>query len=74
MGSSHDESREAVPIVQATWKVGIVIGFARFGTVPVVISLRLQQLAMDVAVVDVAMMGVAVKRLQVVVNASQAPR
>ncbi|MFS8087250.1 MAG: hypothetical protein ACMG6H_16575 [Acidobacteriota bacterium] len=63
-----------MPIVQATWKVGIVIGFARFGTVPVVISLRLQQLAMDVAVVDVAMMGVAVKRLQVVVNASQAPR
>jgi hypothetical protein len=45
-GSSHDESREAVPIVQATSKVGIVIGFSRFGTVPVVISLRLQQLAM----------------------------
>ncbi|NJL18352.1 MAG: hypothetical protein HC938_15495 [Nitrospira sp.] len=35
-----------MPIVQATSKVGIVIGFARFGTVPVVISLRLQQLAM----------------------------
>jgi TRAP-type uncharacterized transport system fused permease subunit len=54
-GSSHDESREAVPIVQATSKVGIVIGFARFGTVPVVISLRLQQLAMGVAAVGVAM-------------------
>jgi hypothetical protein len=67
-GSSHDESREAVPIVQATSKVGIVIGFARFGTVPVVISLRLQQLAMDTAVT-----GVAVKWWEVMVNA-QAPR
>jgi hypothetical protein len=36
-GSSHDESREAVPIVQAILKIGIVIGFTRFGTVPEVI-------------------------------------
>jgi hypothetical protein len=36
-GSSHDESREAVPIVQATSKVGIVTGVTRFGTVPEVI-------------------------------------
>ena len=41
---SHHESREAVPGVQATSKVGIVIGFARFGTVPdamIVIVLQL---------------------------------
>jgi hypothetical protein len=46
LDSSHDESREAVPIVQAAYQAGIVIGFTRFGTVPVVISLRLQQLSM----------------------------
>jgi hypothetical protein len=41
---SHHESREAVSGVQATSKVGIVIGFARFGTVPdamIVIVLQL---------------------------------
>ena len=41
---SHHESREAVPGVQATSKVGIVIGVARFGTVPdamIVIVLQL---------------------------------
>jgi len=32
--SSHHESREAAPIVQATLKVGIVTGVTRFGTVP----------------------------------------
>lgn len=31
---SHHESREAVPGVQATSRVGIVIGFARFWIVP----------------------------------------
>ncbi len=31
---THHEFREAVPGVQATSKVGIVIGIARFGTVP----------------------------------------
>jgi hypothetical protein len=46
---SHDESREAVPIVQATSKVGIVIGFARFGTVPDVIVVIVQQLALGLA-------------------------
>jgi hypothetical protein len=30
-------SREAVPIVQSILKIGIVTGFARFGTVPEVI-------------------------------------
>lgn len=42
---SHHESREAVPIVQATSKVGIVIDFTRFGTVPdamIVIVLQLE--------------------------------
>lgn len=41
---SHHESREAVPIVQAASRAGIVIGFARFGTVPdamIVIVLQL---------------------------------
>ena len=32
--SSHHESREAVPIVQAAFLAGIVIGVTRFGTVP----------------------------------------
>jgi hypothetical protein len=36
-GSSHDESREAVPIVQSILKIGIVTGITRFGTVPEVI-------------------------------------
>jgi hypothetical protein len=36
-GSSHDESREAVPIVQSILKIGIVIGVTRFGTEPEVI-------------------------------------
>jgi hypothetical protein len=41
---SHHESREAVLGVQATSKVGIVIGVTRFGTVPdamIVIVLQL---------------------------------
>jgi hypothetical protein len=48
-GSSHDESREAVPIVQATSKVGIVIGFARFGTVPDAMIVIVLQLARGLA-------------------------
>ena len=42
--SSHHESREAAPIVQAALVAGIVIGVARFGTVPdamIVIGLQL---------------------------------
>ena len=40
---SHHESREAVPGVQSASRAGIVIGFARFGTVPDAMIVIVQQ-------------------------------
>ena len=61
----HHESREAVPIVQATSKAGIVIGVTRFGTVPD---------AMIVIVVQLAS-GLALKRwIEDAISPAQAPR
>jgi hypothetical protein len=38
-----------VPLVQATSKVGIVIGFTRFGTVPIAVIEIVQQLVSGLA-------------------------
>jgi hypothetical protein len=46
---SHHESREAAPGVQATSKVGIVIGVARFGTVPDAMIVIVLQLVTELA-------------------------
>ena len=48
-GSSHHESREAAPIVQAALVAGIVIGVARFGTVPDAMIVVVLQLASGLA-------------------------